>query len=151
MADNIPQDTYDYLYQHSEMWRQYCSHASTFSQAMNSLPVDQEPVLSEMLSDTLGYIHETNYRATIYQQALNYIDYEGYTEQDIDNWLFNMGYGIEHNQLRTALIRRIGQIAQNAITVIQGFVAKISTMLNMSIQEWQVSFAASPSITITFG
>src|SRR5215210_2915172 len=143
MADNIPQEAYDYLYQNSEMWQHYCADAQTFSQAMNSLPVDQEPVVSEMLSDTLGYIHETTYRARIYQQGLDYLD-QGWAEESIDSWLFNIGYGVEHNQLRTALVRRIGQIAQNAITVIQGFVAKISTMLNMSIQEWQVSFAASP-------
>jgi hypothetical protein len=47
-------------------------------------------------------------------------------------------------------VRRIGRAAQNAITVIQGFVTNIATILGISIQEWQVSFSASPSITVTF-
>ena len=117
---------------------------------MNSLPVNDEYVMSAMMSDALGYVHESTHRARIYQEALDWHDH-GASEYEVDQWLASMGYGIEHNQLRARLVRKIGQIAQDSITTIQGFVAKIATMLNMSIQDWQVSFAASPSITITFG
>ena len=151
MAEYIPQEARDFLNQHSEMWQAYCSHAETFSQAMDSLPVVDEYVMSAMMADALGYVHESTHRARIYQQALDWHEQQGASEFEVDHWLNNLGYGIEHNQLRARLVRKIGQIAQDSIAIIQGFVAKIATMLNMSIQDWQVSFSASPSITITFG
>lgn len=157
MADLIPEETRIFLTENSEVWRQYCESAETFTGALNALPLEEEGVLSDVLSDALAYVHETTNQARIYQEALIRLndavgrhEDEEAAENEVDAWLEGRGYSVEHNQLRTALVRKIGRAAQNAITVIQSFVTNIATILGISIQEWQVSFSASPSITVTF-
>lgn len=155
MAELIPEEARVFLSENSEVWRQYCEGAETFTDALNALPLEEEGVLSDVLSDALAYVHETTNQARIYQEALIRLDEalgshedEKAAENEVDTWLKGVGYSVEHNQLRTALVRRIGRAAQNAITVI--FVTNIATTLGISIQEWQVSFSASPSITVAF-
>jgi hypothetical protein len=147
--DRIPEDARDVLREYSSTWREYCGDAETFSVALERLPLD-EAVLSEVLSDALAYVHETGYQARIYQEALYRLE-QGQSEDEVDEWLKGLDYPVKHNLLRPALLRRIGQAAQSAIVFIKGFIAQIVNTLNMPLQSWEVSFSASPGITVTFG
>jgi hypothetical protein len=149
MADLIPEDARSKLGAYSPTWREYCGDAETFSKALESLP-EEEEVLSAVLSDALAYVHETTYRARIYEEALNRLD-QGESEDAVDEWLEGLGYPVEHNQLRPALLRGIGQAAQNAIVIIQGFIGQLVALLNLPLQSWDVTFSAPPGITLTFG
>jgi hypothetical protein len=149
VPDRIPVEARDVLRRYSPRWQEYCGDAKTFSDALERLPLD-EAVLTEVLSDALAYVHETAYRARIYQEALNRLD-QGQSEAEVDEWLWGLDYPVEHNQLRPALLRRIGQAAQSAIVFIKGFLVQIVSILNLPLQSWEVSFSASPGITVTFG
>ena len=148
--DRIPVDARDVLRRYSPRWLEYCGDSKTFSDALKRLEDADEAVLTEVLSDALAYVHETAYRARIYQEALNRLE-QGATEAEVDKWLEHLDYPVEHNQLRPALLRRIGQAAQSAIVFIKGFIVQIVSILNLPLQSWEVSFSASPGITVTFG
>jgi hypothetical protein len=78
MAELIPEEARIFLSENSEVWRQYCEDAETFTDALNALPppeegvlsLEEEGVLSDVLSDALAYVHETTNQARIYQEAL---------------------------------------------------------------------------------
>ncbi len=104
---------------------------------------------SELFTVAIGYVSQAVAEINIYQNALAMLK-GGASEHEVDKWLAQVGYSVQHNQLGTALVQRISQGFQNIMQVIQNFINAVAPNIPMQLGETAFEFSVTPSVTLTF-
>jgi hypothetical protein len=152
----IPQEVRDYFADHLSHWSEWEENLAwreietiTYADiAARASELTHEQAL-ELIAVAIGYVSQTVSEINIYQNALAMLQ-GGASEHEVDNWLAQVGFSVQHNQLGTALVQRIAQGFQNIMQVIQNFINAIAPHIPMKLGEIAFEFSVSPSVTLTF-
>lgn len=102
----------------------------------------------DLLSTAISYVSARSNEIAIYQEALAKLNHM--KEAEVDDWLKGVGLRVDHNKLGTKLVQKIAQFFQTIIYVIHNFIKSIIVVLHMKLEEVELEFSASPSVSLTF-
>lgn len=137
-----------YFASNSKVWEQDLQDCRTYSEVASIIRELKASDAKELLGVAISYVSAATSKITIYQEAL--VKLRQSDEDEVDRWLENLGFGVQHNKLGKRLVYTISQIFQNVMQVISNFIQGIIGVLNMKLAEVQFQFSASPAVSLTF-
>jgi len=149
MVTEIPTYFREYLQRELPAWQERFSDITTLEQLLSRLKEQDRKSAEELLGVGIGYVSEITNEISIYQEALSKLR-AGQKDEVVDEWLALVGFTVDHNKLGQALIRRVANLFQRIVGVIQAFIQNIAQALSMTLDEINFTFSVSPSVSLKF-